>query len=238
LEYERTTGFKPTDETAPVPWEQWTLNRESEPEPEPEPELEGPSEIYLYEMDDDQSDSIDQGQLKALVEAGDLSDQSHIWCTDLDDWTPLGECKFLFPALDGVDSTYLNHKSLFYSTGDDDADNVEVTIAAFRALLASGEQGVTSSTKVWAEGMDKWVEYSSVEHMFSAGGGGAGGEGGGEGEGEALEAAADTAAEAAVSAVEPEPESAPETKQVAKATLAFQATVAKVCTPKGCQIFI
>jgi hypothetical protein len=43
LEYERTTGFKPTDETAPVPWEQWTLNRESEPQAElaePEPELE------------------------------------------------------------------------------------------------------------------------------------------------------------------------------------------------------
>jgi hypothetical protein len=165
--------------------------------------LEGPSEIY-YEMDDDQSDSIDQGQLKALVEAGDLSDQSRVWCTGLDDWTPLGECKFLFPALDGVDSTYLNHKSLFYSTGDDDGDNVEVTIAAFRALLlASGEQGgVTSSTKVWAEGMDEWVEYSSVEHMFSAGGaGGAGGDGG-----ETLEiyfeAAADTAAEAAVSTVE------------------------------------
>jgi len=58
LEYERTTGFKPTDETAPVPWEQWTLSRDSpqaelvepelaEPElelaePEPEPELAEP----------------------------------------------------------------------------------------------------------------------------------------------------------------------------------------------------
>ena len=130
--------------------------------------MAGPSEIY-YEVDDEQTDAIDQMQLKALVEAGDISDQSRIWCTGLDDWTPLGECKFLFPALDGVDSAYLNHKSLYYSTGDEDSANVEVTIAAFRALLADGDSGVTPATKVWAEGMDEWAEFSSVEHMFSAG---------------------------------------------------------------------
>lgn len=128
--------------------------------------MKGPTEIY-YEVDDEQTDAIDQSQLKALVEAGDISDQSRIWCTGLDDWTPLGECKFLFPALDGVDSAYLNHKSLYYSTGDDDSENVEISIAAFRELLASGT--VTPATKVWAEGMDEWAEFSSVEHMFSTG---------------------------------------------------------------------
>lgn len=128
---------------------------------------QGPTEIY-YEIDDEQTDPIDQDQLKALVEAGDLSDLSRVWCTGLDDWTPLGECKFMFPVLDVVDSTYLNHKSLFYSTGEDESENVEVTVDAFRALLASGENGVTPKTKVWAEGMDEWAEFSSVEHTFSS----------------------------------------------------------------------
>jgi hypothetical protein len=70
----------------------------------------GPSIIYYEVGADNQSDGVSQAELVELVESGDVSDHTRVWCRELEEWTPLGECKFLFPALDGASiasSSYL-----------------------------------------------------------------------------------------------------------------------------------
>jgi ankyrin repeat protein len=116
----------------------------------------------------ERSDELDIAEVRALIAAGTITDETLVWADGMDEWQPLSECRHNFAGLDQDDDAAdaseagALYSTLHYETADGPSD--EISTAQVAGLLADGS--LTEETLVWIEGMAEWTPLSEARQLF------------------------------------------------------------------------
>jgi hypothetical protein len=128
---------------------------------------------YVYQDEageEAQSDEIDVGSVRSLLQAGTVTAATKVWTDGMDDWVPLGSCADLFGLRDSIAPGEEGEPPEFhclhyaYTEAGAEAQSDEITTAEARALLEAGT--ITAATKVWTDGMDDWIPLAKCASRF------------------------------------------------------------------------